>query len=143
MESVFLRIIWMRVSSVTQSCPTLCNPMDYTTPGSSVHGIVQARILSGLPFPSPGDLPDPGIEPGFLALQTDSLPTELREVLKSIHLTPDAQATPWGVPTQGSPLHPSVWGMLLGSSGSARMECGARARGEAGRGRAPAAPLLG
>ena len=34
---------------------------------------------SGLPFPSPGDLPDPGIEPRFLALQADSLPTELQE----------------------------------------------------------------
>ena len=32
---------------------------------------------SGLPFPSPGDLPDPGIEPGSSALQADSLPTEL------------------------------------------------------------------
>ena len=31
---------------------------------------------SGLPFPSPGDLPDPGIQPGFLALQGDSLPSE-------------------------------------------------------------------
>ena len=31
---------------------------------------------SGLPFPSPGDLPDPGIEPGFPALQADSLPSE-------------------------------------------------------------------
>ena len=31
---------------------------------------------SGLPFPSPGDLPDPGIEPGSPALQTDSLPSE-------------------------------------------------------------------
>ena len=34
---------------------------------------------SGLPFPSPGDLPNPGIKPGSLALQTDSLPTELQE----------------------------------------------------------------
>ena len=39
--------------------------MDYSPPDSSVHGIVQARILK--PFPSPGDLPDPGIEPVFLA----------------------------------------------------------------------------
>ena len=31
--------------SVTQSCPTLCNTMDYSPPGSSVHGILQARIL--------------------------------------------------------------------------------------------------
>ena len=34
---------------------------------------------SGLPFPSPGDLPDPGIEPGSPALQVDPLLTELRE----------------------------------------------------------------
>ena len=45
-----------------QSCLTLCNPMDYRLPGSTVHGIFQARI-SRLPFPSPGDLPDPGIKP--------------------------------------------------------------------------------
>ena len=32
-------------SEVAQSCPTLCDPMDYTPPGSSVHGIFQARIL--------------------------------------------------------------------------------------------------
>ena len=43
---------------ITQLCLTLCNPMDYSPPGSSVHGILQARIRSGLPFPSPGDLPN-------------------------------------------------------------------------------------
>ena len=37
--------------------------MDYSLPGSSVHGIFQARRLDGLPFPSPGDLLDPGIQP--------------------------------------------------------------------------------
>ena len=46
-----------------QLCPTLCDPMDCSPPGSSVHGILQTRILE-LPFPSPGDLPNPGIEPG-------------------------------------------------------------------------------
>ena len=30
---------------VVKSCPTLCNPMDYNLPGSSVHGILQARVL--------------------------------------------------------------------------------------------------
>ena len=35
----------MKESEVTQSCPTLCNPMDCSPPGSSVHGIVQARVL--------------------------------------------------------------------------------------------------
>ena len=32
-------------SEVAQSCPTLCDPMDYSLPGSSVHGIFQARVL--------------------------------------------------------------------------------------------------
>ena len=35
----------MRESEVAQSCPTLSNPMDYSLPGSSVHGILQARVL--------------------------------------------------------------------------------------------------
>ena len=47
----------------------------------SVHGISQTRILEWLPFPSPGDLPDPGIKPGSSALQADSLPTELQNPL--------------------------------------------------------------
>ena len=51
---------------------TLCNPMDHSLPGSSVHGILQTRILEW-PFPSPGDLPDTRIEPKFPALQADSL----------------------------------------------------------------------
>ena len=36
-----------------QSCPTLCDPMDGSPPGSPVPGTLQARTLSGLPFPSP------------------------------------------------------------------------------------------
>ena len=60
-------------SKVAQSCPTLCNPMDCSLPGSSVHGIFQARVL---PLPSPGDLPDPVIEPRSPALQADTLPSE-------------------------------------------------------------------
>ena len=61
---------------VAQLCPTLCNPMDSSPPGSSVHGILQARILEWVPRPSPGDLPNPGIEPGSLVLQADFLPAE-------------------------------------------------------------------
>ena len=61
---------------VTQSCQTLCDPMDCDPPGSSVHGILQARILEWLAVPSPGDLPDPGIKPGSPAVQTDSLLAE-------------------------------------------------------------------
>ena len=43
--------------------------MDCSLQGSSVHGIFQARVLEWLPFPSPGDLPDPGIKPRSSALQ--------------------------------------------------------------------------
>ena len=62
---------------VTQSCPTLCDPMDYSPPGSSVYGIFQARILEWVATPSSRDLPNPGIEPRSFELQADSLPAEL------------------------------------------------------------------
>ena len=42
-------------------------PMDCSPPGPFVHGILQARILEWVSFPSPGDLPDPGLEPVSLA----------------------------------------------------------------------------
>ena len=77
---IFLKIsyqIHIRTLVVGQllSCVlTLCDPMDCSLPGSSVHGIFQARIVEWLPFPSPGDLPDPGIEPTSPAVQMDSLP---------------------------------------------------------------------
>ena len=63
------------------------NPMDCSPPGSSVHGILQAEYWSGLPFPSPGDLPDPGMEPGSPALQTDSLLTELQRELLCLFIS--------------------------------------------------------
>ena len=63
-------------SEVTQSCPTLCDPMDYSLPGSSVYRIFQARILEWVAITFPEDLPDPGIEPGSPALQADFLPSE-------------------------------------------------------------------
>ena len=59
---------------LAKSCQTLSDPRDCSPPGSSVHGIFRARTLAWLPFPSPGDLPDPGIKPGSPPLQVDSLP---------------------------------------------------------------------
>ena len=56
-------------ATLLQSCPTPCNPMDCSLPGSSVHGGLQARILEWVPFPSPGNLPNPGIEHGSPVLQ--------------------------------------------------------------------------
>ena len=64
----------MCVCSVTQLCLTLCNPMDCSLPGSSIHGILQERILEWVAMSSSGDLPDSGIEPGSPALQADFLP---------------------------------------------------------------------
>ena len=61
---------------VAQSCSTLCDPMNCSPPGSSVHGILQARILEWVAIPSSGDLPDPGIKPRSPTLQADSLPSE-------------------------------------------------------------------
>ena len=58
---------------VTQSSLTLCDPRDCSPPGSSVHGILQARILEWVASPPPGDLPNPGIEPRYPALQAESL----------------------------------------------------------------------
>ena len=50
-------------AQLLQSCLTLCEPMDCSLPGSSVHEILEARILEWLPLLPPGDLPDPGMDP--------------------------------------------------------------------------------
>ena len=67
---------------VAQSYPILGDPRDCSPPGSSVHGIFQEEYWSGLPFPSPGDLPDPGIKPGSSTLQVDFLLSEQPEKLR-------------------------------------------------------------
>ena len=54
----------MGSGSDAQSYLTLCNPMDCSLLGLCVHGILQARIQErGVPFPPPGDFPNPGIKP--------------------------------------------------------------------------------
>jgi len=60
-----------------QMCPTLCDPWTvHTLPGSSVHGILRARILEWVAISSFRDLPNPGIKFMSNALQADSLPAE-------------------------------------------------------------------
>ena len=61
---------------ISQSCPILCKPMDCSLPGSSVHGIFQARILKWVAFPPLGDHSNPGMEPRSPALLADSLLSE-------------------------------------------------------------------
>ena len=63
---------------VAQSCLTLCDPIDPIDQASLSMRFSRLGYWSGLPFPSPGDLPNPGIKPGSPALQADSLPTELQ-----------------------------------------------------------------
>ena len=58
---------WVHCCFVAKSCLTLCDPMDWSPPGSSVHGILQRRILEWVAFPPPGSLLHPGIEPVSLA----------------------------------------------------------------------------
>ena len=54
-------------SEVAQLSLIGSDPVDCSLPGSSVHGILQARTLEWVAFPTPGDLPDPGMDPVFLA----------------------------------------------------------------------------
>ena len=61
---------------VTKLCPTLATPWTVALQAPLSVKFSRHEYWSGLPFPSPGDLPDPGIRPGSPALQADSLPTE-------------------------------------------------------------------
>ena len=80
------------MNEVAQLCPTLCHPMDGSPPGSTVHGILQARILEWVaisfsrgPF-QPRDRTQVSriADRRFIALQTDALPSELAQRLKHL-----------------------------------------------------------
>ena len=62
-----------------QSCPTLCDLVDCSPPGSYVHGILQSRTLGWVAIPFSGNLPNPGTESRSPALQVDYLPAVLSE----------------------------------------------------------------
>ena len=82
-----------KVKVVTPSCLTLCDPMDCSPPSSSVHGILQARILEWVAIAFFRRSSQPGFKPGSLALQADSLPSEqpekqaksIKNLLERIH----------------------------------------------------------
>ena len=67
----------MKLNELAQSHPTLCNPMNCspTQHAPAFTGFSRQEYWSGLPFPSPGDLPDPGMKPWSPALQADALPS--------------------------------------------------------------------
>ena len=71
-------LLWDNVKvKVTQSCPTLYDPMNCSLPGSSVHGALQASIIEWGAIPSLEEFPNLGIKPRSPALQVDSLSAEL------------------------------------------------------------------
>ena len=72
-----LPFLWPRTHAKSlQLCPTLCDPMDCSLPGSSVHDIFQARILEWVATPFSRGSSPPGIEPGSPALWGDSFLSE-------------------------------------------------------------------
>ena len=80
---------------VAQSRLNLHDPMD------TVHGILQARVLEWVPFPSPGDLPNPGIKSRSPTLQADSLPGKPQGKPKNTGVG-ILSLLQWIFPTQGS-----------------------------------------
>ena len=92
-------------AELLQLCLTLCNTTDCSLPGSSVHGILQARILEWVAISPPGNLPNPGIEPespalaggffthgatrealtGYTPIQNKQLKEHFLTILNSIH----------------------------------------------------------
>ena len=101
---------------VAQSRPTLCDPMDCSLPGSSIHGgFSRQEYWSKLPCPPSGDLPHPGIESRSPALLADSSlsepagkPTGFLKYYPWVSGHPESQCCRHSPPTQG-PLLPGVW----------------------------------
>ena len=77
-------LIWLNLHcfniflKCAQLCPTLCDPRTIARQAPLSMGILQARVLQWIAFPSPGDPPNPGIKPRSPALLADSLPAEPR-----------------------------------------------------------------
>ena len=88
-----LSLTFMGGGLVPKSYPTLATPWTVAHQAPRSMGFSRQEYSSGFPFPSPGGLPDPGIEPGSPALQVDSLPTEL-----------------WGKPIKGRQRLSIKWG---------------------------------
>ena len=71
---------------VAESCPPLSTPWTVAHHAPLSMGFSRQEHWSGLPFPSPGDLPDPGIEPMSPALQANSFLTELNPQMEGLEL---------------------------------------------------------
>ena len=76
MKACFEPLMKVKDSEVAQLYLTLCEPVGCSLRVSSIHGFSRQDYWSGLPVPSPGGLPNPGIELGSPPLPADSLPSE-------------------------------------------------------------------
>ena len=75
-RDIYIYMVVVVGGLVAKSCWTLVIPRTVACQAPLSMGFSRQEYLSGLPFPSPGDLLNPGIEPGPPALQADDLPTE-------------------------------------------------------------------
>ena len=73
-------------SEVAQLCLTLCNRWTVAHQAPPSMGFSRQEYWSGLPFPSPGDLPDPGIEPRSPTLQADTLTSAIKKYCSTVSL---------------------------------------------------------
>ena len=96
------------------SCVRLCDPMDGSPPGSSVQGISQHKYWSGLPFPSPGDLPNSGIE----SMSPVSVGFSRRERWRGWPCPPPLQGFPDGSDGRASACNAGDPGLIPGSGRS-------------------------
>ena len=78
---------WKKVKVKSLSHIQLCDPMDYSLPGFSIHGIFQARVPEWVAISSSGDLSDPGIKPGSPTFQADALPSKPPGKLQDMEAT--------------------------------------------------------
>ena len=101
----YFSVLLLLVVLVAQFCPTLCDPLDCSLSAPLSMGFSRQEHWSGLPFPSPGDLPDPGIKPsaptlagGFFTTEPPGKSKCLFEKWKWKSLSPvQLFATPWTI----------------------------------------------
>ena len=104
-----------------QSCLTFCDPMDYSKPDSSVHGIFQARILEWkLPFPPPRNLSHPGMEPESPALAGRFFTTVSSGKLRQYHYYWANEQT--GVQEDLESCRERFYGLLCTTGSGARVQ---------------------
>ena len=112
MERCSASLIILSLSLVAKSCPTLATTWTVACQASLSMGFSRQEYWGGLPFPSPGDLPHPGIEPRSPALQVDSLPAEPPGKPKNTGV--GSLSLLQGIfPTQGSNPGLPHWGWIL------------------------------